>query len=87
MVRGAAARQRVAGRPGPRSSEGQGGSRMPYAPPPRNGAPPPPQTKVTTVGENEIYNRKNFVGPILVHKFLGPRPSLSPCPPSYILPS
>ena len=24
---------------------------------------PPPQTKVTTVGKNEIYNRENLVRP------------------------
>ena len=35
---------------------------------------PPPPTKVTVVGKNEIYNRQNLVGPFLVHKFLGPDP-------------
>ena len=39
--------------------------------------PPPPQTKVTIVGNSEIY-RENLVGHFLVHKPLGP----SPCPPS-----
>ena len=33
--------------------------------------PPPPQTKVTIVRKNEIYNRENL---FLVHKLLGPRP-------------
>ena len=36
--------------------------------------PPPPQTKVTIVGQNEIYRWENLVGPFLVHKLLGPRP-------------
>ena len=38
--------------------------------------PPPPQTKVTIVGE--IYNRENLIGPFLGHKLLGPSP---PPPP------
>ena len=33
-----------------------------------------PQTKVTTVGKNEIYNRENLVGPFLVHKIWVPDP-------------
>ena len=43
----------------------------------RGGAPLnplPPQTKVTIVGKNEIYNWENLVGPFLVRKLLGPRP-------------
>ena len=35
--------------------------------------PPPPQTKVTIVGKNEIYHWQNLVPPFLVHNFLGPR--------------
>ena len=35
---------------------------------------PPPQTKVTIVGKNEIYNRENLVRPFLVHQVLGPKP-------------
>ena len=38
--------------------------------------PPPPETKVTIVGKNKIYNRENLVGPFLVHKILGPSPPL-----------
>ena len=30
------------------------------------GVPPPPQTKVTIVGKNEIYIRENLMGPFLV---------------------
>ena len=41
---------------------------------------PPPQTKVTIVGKNEIYNRKNLVRPFLVHQVLGPKPP-PPLPP------
>ena len=37
-------------------------------------ASPPPQTKVTIVGKNEIYKRENLVGLFLVQKLLGPRP-------------
>ena len=46
------------------------------------GAPPPP-TKMTIAGENEIYIRENLIGPFLVHKLLGPkpRPPLQPPPP------
>ena len=36
------------------------------------------QTKVITVGKNEIYKRENLVGPFLVLKLLGPR---LPSPP------
>ena len=46
--------------------------------------PPPPQTKVTIVGKNEIYNWENLIGPFLVHKLLGPRPP--PSPPLLIFP-
>ena len=41
---------------------------------------PPPQTKVTIVGKNEIYNRENLVRPFLVHQVLGPKPP-PPLPP------
>ena len=41
---------------------------------------PPPQTKVTIVGKNEIYNRENLVRPFLVHQVLGPKPP-APLPP------
>ena len=34
----------------------------------------PPQTNVTIVGNNEIYNRENLNGPFLVHKHVRPRP-------------
>ena len=41
----------------------------------KNKTPSPPlQTKVAIVGKNEIYNRETHVGPILVHKVLGPKP-------------
>ena len=40
---------------------------------------PPPKTKGTIVGKNEIYNWENLVRQFLVHKFLGPRPP--PLPP------
>ena len=47
------------------------------------GRPPPPsQTKVTVVGEKEIYNQENLVGPLLVHNHLGPRPPPPLPPPS-----
>ena len=36
--------------------------------------PPPPQTKATIVGKNEIYNRENLIGPFLVQQLLGLRP-------------
>ena len=38
----------------------------------------PLQTKVTTVGKNEIYHWKNLVKPFLVHKLLGSKPPPSP---------
>ena len=41
----------------------------------RGSCPPDPLTKVTTVGNNEIYCWKN-----LVRSFLGPRPPPSPYP-------
>ena len=41
--------------------------------------PPPPLTKVTIVGKNDIYHWKHLVGPVLVHKLLGSSP---PPPPS-----
>ena len=48
----------------------------------RGGIPPtwthPLQTKATIVGKNEIYNRDNFVGPFLIHKLLGLRPTHAP---------
>ena len=37
----------------------------------------PPKTKVTIVGRNESYHRENLLGPLLVHKLLGP-PLLPP---------
>ena len=40
----------------------------------RRGYPPPPKTKVTVVGQNEIYNPENLIQPFLVYKVLGPRP-------------
>ena len=36
--------------------------------------PTPPQTKVTMVGKNEIYNRENLVGPFFIHKLWVPNP-------------
>ena len=53
----------------------QGGGASPKTP------SPPPQTKVTIVGKNEIYNRENVVRPFLVHQVLGPKPP-PPLPPS-----
>ena len=52
------------------------------------GPSPPPQTKVTIAGKNEIYKRENVVGPFLVHKLLGPNPppplaQKTPCPLPY----
>ena len=52
----------------------QGGGPSPKTP------SPPPQTKVTIVGKNEIYNRENLVRPFLVHQVLGPKPP-PPLPP------
>ena len=43
--------------------------------------PPHLQTKVTRVGQSEIYNSENLIGPFLVHKLSGPRPS--PLPPPH----
>ena len=37
------------------------------------GPPPSPETKVTMVGNSEIYRWESLVGPFLVHKLLGPR--------------
>ena len=37
-------------------------------------APPPPETKVAIVGENDIYHWENLVEPFLGHKIMGPRP-------------
>ena len=48
--------------------------------PPLLGPPPPPRTKVTIVGKNEIYGTENLIGPFLVHKLLGPSPP--PRPPA-----
>ena len=42
-------------------NQGGGGDPSPKTP------SPPPQTKVTIVGKNEIYNRENLVRPFLVH--------------------
>ena len=39
---------------------------------------PSPQTKVTTMGSNEIYKTEYLIGPLLVHKLLGPRPQPAP---------
>ena len=36
--------------------------------PPQTPSPPSPQTKVTIVGKNDIYDWGNLVGPLLVHK-------------------
>ena len=52
----------------------QGGGASPQTP------SAPPQTKVTIVGKNEIYNRENLVRPFLVHQVLGPKPP-PPLPP------
>ena len=47
---------------------------------PKGGGPfpktpsPPPQTKGTIVGHNEIYNRESVIVPFLVHKLMGPPP-------------
>ena len=42
--------------------------------PPTWTPPPSPQTEGTVVRKNEIYDRKNPVGPFLGHTLLGPRP-------------
>ena len=45
----------------------------------RSPPPPSPQTKVTIVGKNEIYNRENPIGPFLVHNvFRSQTPPPSP---------
>ena len=44
--------------------------------PPRT--PPPPETKVSIVGKNEVYHWENLVGPFLLYNFLAPR---TPPPP------
>ena len=46
-------------------------SSAPMRPCPR---PPPPKTKGTIVGNNNIYNREDLIGPLLVPTLLGPRP-------------
>ena len=51
--------------------------------PPLEPPPPSPQTKVTIVGKNEIYNREHLIGPFLVHKLSSPSPP--PPPPSCLL--
>ena len=61
--------------------------------PPLTPPPPPPRTKGTITGENEICNWENLIGPLLVHKVVGPKPppallspgQQTPCraPPSY----
>ena len=43
----------------------------------QNQAPPPPQTKVTIEGNNEIYHRENLIGATL-HTLSGPPPPSSP---------
>ena len=52
---------------------GRGGG---YPPPPG----PPLQTKETTVGKNEIYNRENLIRPFLAHKIRVPDPQAPPAP-------
>ena len=60
--------------PDPRTA-GAGACFNGFTPEEEGGDPPPPlQTKVTTVGKNEIYKRENLPGPFLVHKLWGPRP-------------
>ena len=49
---------------------------------PRANPPAPPETKVTIVGKDEIYQRENLVGPLLVHNVLVPRPPPPPSLPS-----
>ena len=65
-----------------RMIKNEGGGASPKTP------SPPPQTKVTIAGKNEIYNRENLVRPFLVHQVLGPKPpppppllKRSPAPP------
>ena len=51
---------------------------------PKGGSPktlsPPPQTKEAIMRKSELYHRENLVGPVLIHKLLGPKPPL-PRPP------
>ena len=42
------------------------------------GPAPRLQTKMTIVGNNEIYNWENLSGPFMVYKLLGPGPPLPP---------
>ena len=58
------------------SSKTKGGGPLPQTP------LPPPQTKVTIAGKNEIYNRETLVRPFLVHQVLGPKPP-PPLPPPF----
>ena len=41
---------------------------------PQNPLPPSPDQSDRRGKKNEIYNRENVVGPLLVHKLLGPNP-------------
>ena len=52
----------------------------------RRRSPPPPQTKVTITGKNEIYNREHLVGPILDAQTFGSQTPPPPLPPLLILP-
>ena len=52
---------------------------VPTPPPPLD--PPPPQTKVTIVGNNEILNGENLMGPSLVPPPPSPFLLILPCPP------
>ena len=63
------------------STRHQGSIRMAVHRRRRGGIPPGPlpQTKVTTAGKNEIYERENLVGPFLVHTLGSQNP---PFPPS-----
>ena len=40
---------------------------------PHERSPPPPLTKGTVVGKNEVYRRENLIRPFVVHRLLGPR--------------
>ena len=44
----------------------------------RGEAPPPPQTNVAIVGQNEIYKREDVVRPLLAHKTFGSQTTTSP---------